>query len=114
MSMVYIDIKNLGEYQNHNNMLDVIQLIDTEINFSKDIHKRFNLEPFYFVTLTSLSWDAALRKTKTELELLTDVNMILFSKKGIRAAIIKIICHYPVKPIISTCLIMIKQKKSMY
>ena len=41
------DIKNLGEYQDHYNMQDVIQLIDIEINFSKNIHNGFKIEPFH-------------------------------------------------------------------
>ena len=63
------DIKNLGEYQDHYKMQDVIQLIDIEINFSKNIHNGFKIEPFSFVTLASFSAsrEAAPKTTKKNL-----------------------------------------------
>ena len=45
------------------------------------INVRSELDPSSFVTLPSLSWEAALKTTRVEHELLTDNNMIIFIKK---------------------------------
>ena len=86
----------MGEYQDHYNMQDVIQLIDIETNFSKNIHNGFKIESFSFVTLASFSAsrEASPKTTKKKLELLTHVNMILYAEKGIRGGITRAICHY--------------------
>ena len=101
-----------AQYQTeYHNVLDVTQLIDIERNFSKIKYKRFKLEPFSFVTLASLSRHAALRKTNIELELVTDVNMILFYEKGITGGIRNVITHQAEQSL-NTFLIMMKQKSS--
>lgn len=57
----------MGEYQDHYNMQDVIQLIDIETNFSKNIHNGFKIEPFSFVTSFSASREASPKTTKKNL-----------------------------------------------
>ncbi|KAJ8954711.1 hypothetical protein NQ318_011404 [Aromia moschata] len=42
------------------------------------------LDPAHYLTAPSLSWDAMLRFTRVELQLLTDIDMLHFFKKGIR------------------------------
>ena len=58
------------------------------------MQKIFNLEPFSFATLASLSWEASLKTTRIEFELPTDVNMILFCINGIGGRITRVIRHY--------------------
>ena len=62
------------------------------------------VEPLSFVTLPSLSWTADLKTTGTELELLTNISMILFYEKvlGIKQSIISQM------QIINICMTMIK------
>lgn len=50
--------------------MDGIQLIDYKENFT--------------IMMSSLSWEAAIKTSRMELKLLTNVNMILFYEKGIR------------------------------
>ena len=50
--------------------MDGIQLIDYKENFT--------------IMMPSLSWEAAIKTSRMELKLLTNVNMILFYEKGIR------------------------------
>ena len=64
--------------------MDGIQLIDSKENFTIIMHERFKLNPLSFVTLPSLSLEAAIRTSRMELELLTDVNIILYYEKDIR------------------------------
>ena len=47
------------------------------------------LDPVHFLSAPGLVWQAYLKKTKVELELLTDINMLLMVEKGI----IGWICH---------------------
>ena len=49
----------------------------------------YELDPAHFVSLPGLAWQACLKKTNIELELLTDYDMLLMVEKGIRGGI----CH---------------------
>ena len=48
---------------------------------------KYELDPVYFVSAPGLAWQACLKKTGVELELLTDYDLILMIKKGIRGGI---------------------------
>ena len=45
--------------------------------------KYVNLIPLIFVSAPGLAWQACLKKTRVELELLTDLDMLLMVEKGI-------------------------------
>ena len=47
----------------------------------------YNLDPAHYYTTPGLTWDAMLKKTKVELELVTDIVMLLFIERGIRGGI---------------------------
>ena len=47
------------------------------------------LDPAHFLSLPGLTWQACLKKTNIELELLTDYDMLLMVEEGIRGGI----CH---------------------
>ena len=47
------------------------------------------IDPVKLISAPGLAWQAALKKTEVKLELLTDVDMLLMVKKGIRGGI----CH---------------------
>ena len=49
----------------------------------------YELDPAHFVSLPGLAWQACLKKTNVELELLTDYDMLLMIEEGIRGGI----CH---------------------
>ena len=49
----------------------------------------FELDPAKFFLSPGLAWQAALKKTKVELDLLTDNYMVLMVEKGLRRGI----CH---------------------
>ena len=44
-------------------------------------------DPVHFVSAPGLAWQACLKKAKVKLELITDYNMLLIIKKGIRGGI---------------------------
>ena len=47
----------------------------------------YKLDPLRYYTAPGLVWDALLKYTKTDLELLTDIDMHLFIEKGMRGEI---------------------------
>ena len=49
----------------------------------------YKLNPAKFLSAPGLAWQAALKKTKVKLDLLTDIDMLLMVEKGIRGQI----CH---------------------
>ena len=51
--------------------------------------KTQKLRPAKFLSVAGLIWQTALKKTKAELDLLTDINMLLMVEKGIKGGI----CH---------------------
>ena len=51
--------------------------------------KEYELDPAHFLSLPGLAWQACLKKTNIELELLTDYDMLLMVEEGIRGGI----CH---------------------
>ncbi|XP_065675836.1 uncharacterized protein LOC136092044 [Hydra vulgaris] len=72
----YLDLYNVSDV-----LLDVFE------NFRDVCIKNYKLDPSWYFTLPGLAWDAALKKTKVKLELLSDYDMILMIKKGIRGGI---------------------------
>ena len=47
----------------------------------------YKLDPLHYYTAPGLSWDALLKHTKIDPELLTNMNMHLLIEKGMRAGI---------------------------
>lgn len=81
--------KNMGEYHDIYLKTDVLLLADAFENFRDVGLKNYELDPTHYVTLPSYSWDAMLKTTKIELDLIDENNydMILFLERGIRGGI---------------------------
>ena len=77
-------IKNLGEYHDLYVQSDTLLLADIFENFRNMCLNIYELDPVYFVSAPGLAWQACLKKTGVELELLTDYDLILMIEKGIR------------------------------
>ncbi|XP_023310398.1 uncharacterized protein LOC111691573 [Anoplophora glabripennis] len=82
-----VNCQSLGDYSDIYLKSDVLILCDVFENFRKLSLNKYKLDPCQYLSAPSLGWDAMLRLTKIELELLTDVEMIHFFKKGIRGGI---------------------------
>ena len=61
---------------------DVLLLADVFENFRNVCLKNYKLDPAWYYTSPGIAWDAALKMTGTELELLTDPDMLLMIEKG--------------------------------
>ena len=83
------NINNLGEYHDLYVRSDTLLLVDIFENFRQSCLKNYELDPAHFVSLPGLAWQAYLKKTNVELELLTDYDMLLMVGEGIRGGI----CH---------------------
>ena len=83
------NINNLGEYYDLYVRSDTLLLADIFENFRQSCLKNYELDPAHFVSLPGLVWQACLKKTNVELELLTDYDMLLMVEEGIREGI----CH---------------------
>ena len=83
------EIKNLGEYHDLYVQSNTLLLADVFENFRNMCLKIYELDPAKFLSAPGLAWQAALKKTKVKLDLLTDIDMLLMVEKGIRGGI----CH---------------------
>ena len=84
------DCKTLGDYHDLYVKTDVALLADVFENFRKLCLQQYGLDPAHYFTSPGLSWDALLKKTGVELELLTDHEMHLFVERGIRGGILMV------------------------
>ncbi|XP_065650430.1 uncharacterized protein LOC136078580 [Hydra vulgaris] len=64
--------------------INVLLLADVFENFRDLCINNYGLDPAWYYTAPGLAWNAALNKTEIKLELLSDYDMILKIKKGIR------------------------------
>ena len=88
------EIKNLGEHHDFYVQSDTFLFADIFDNFRNMCLKIFELDPAKFLSATGLAWQAALKKTKVKLDLLTDIDMLLMVEKGIRGGICQAIHLY--------------------
>jgi hypothetical protein len=86
------NIKNLGEYHDLYLKSDVLLLADVFENFRKVCLEYYKLDPCHYYFAPGLSWDACLKMTEIELELISDVDQHLFIEKGLRGGV-SIITH---------------------
>ena len=82
-------LENLGDYHDLYVQSDTLLLADVFENFRNMCIKVYELDPAHFVSLPGLAWQACLKKTNIELELLTDYDMLLMVEDGLRGGI----CH---------------------
>ena len=82
-------LENLGSYHDLYVQSDTLLLADVFNNFRDMCIKEYELDPAPFLSLPGLAWQACLKKTNIELELLTDYDMLLMVEEGIRGGI----CH---------------------
>ena len=83
------ELENLGQYHDLHVQSGTLLLADVFENFRDMCIKEYELDPAHFLSLPGLAFQACLKKTNIELELLTDYDMLLMVEEGIRGGI----CH---------------------
>ena len=83
------EIKNLSEYYDLYLKNDTLPLANIYETFREKCLKNYHFDPEKFISATRLSWKAFLNKTEAKLELLSDIDILLMVKKGIRGGL----CH---------------------
>ena len=87
-------LNNLGDYHDLHVKSDTLLLADVFENFRKACIETYELDPRHFISLPGLAWQACLKKTEVELELLTDYDMLLMIEEGIRGGISHAVHRY--------------------
>ena len=88
------EIKNLREYYDLYVQSDTTLLANVFENFRDKCMEIYELDPAHFFSAPGLAWQACLKKTKVELEILTDNDMLLMVEKGIHGGMCQVSHHY--------------------
>ena len=73
---------------------DVVLLAEVFENFRRSCHSQYGLDPLHYISTPQLAFDAALFVTRVGLELMTDIDQILFVREGIRGGVSMISQRY--------------------
>ena len=84
-------ISDLGEYHDLYVCADAAQLSDVFESFRSLCLKEYDLDPTYFVSTPSLTFEAMLKLTRGKIELFTDVDMVLMTEKVIGGGLTQVI-----------------------
>ena len=87
-------LKNLGDYHGLYVQSDTLLLADVFKNFRNKCIEIYELDPTHFVSAPGLAWQACLKKTEAELELLNNIDMLLIAEKETRGGICQAIHRY--------------------
>ncbi|KAL4152905.1 hypothetical protein QTP88_000738 [Uroleucon formosanum] len=77
------ECQTLGDYSDLYLKVDVLLLADVFENFRDLCMKTYNLDPAFYYTAPSFSFDSMLKYTSIKLGLLTDYDMLLYIEKGL-------------------------------
>ena len=80
-------MEHFKDYHDLYNKADVLLLADVFENFRNICIENYELDPAHYYTAPGLAWDAALKITGVELELLPDIDMLLMVENGIRGGV---------------------------
>ena len=75
------NLQTMGDYHDLYLKSDILLLADVFENFRSTCLQYYKLDPCHYYTSPGLSWDAMLKMTDINLELLTDIDMFQFIDK---------------------------------
>ena len=77
----------MGDYHDLYLKSDVLILADVFENFRKTGKEYYNLDPAHYFSCPGFAWDAMLKMTDINLELITDIDMYQMEEKGLRGGV---------------------------
>ena len=86
--------KTIRDYHDLYLKSDVLLLADVFENFRKTCLHHYKLDPAHYYTSPGLAWDACLKTTGQQLQLLHDYDMLMMFEQGIRGGITHISKRY--------------------
>ncbi len=89
-----MECRNFGDYVCNYLQMDVYQLADVFEKFRSLSLCQDNLDPAYYPTLPSMSWDLSFKFTHARVDLLSDVDMYDFFTNGIRGGMTFVNIHH--------------------
>ena len=75
--------ENIGDYHDLYFKCETLILADVFVKFCNLFKDVFDLDATFYFSTPNISWDAMLKTTKTEIVLLTNIDMIPFCEKAI-------------------------------
>ena len=87
-------LKNKCDYHDLYVQSDTLLLADVFENFRNKCIEIYEVDPTHFLSAPGLAWQACLKKTGKELELLIDIDMSLTVEKGTKGGICNAIHRY--------------------
>ena len=95
------EIKNLGKYHDLYVQSDTLLLADVFGISWENVRDKcieiYELDSSHFLSAPELAWQVCLKKAKVNLQLLTDIDMLLMVEKGIRGGICQVTQVYQSK-----------------
>ena len=79
--------KNFGDYLSLYLKTDVILLADVFEKCRRLFDQVYGLDPCHYYTAPNISWDARLKTIEVKLDLLSDIDMLLFCERAIRGGL---------------------------
>ena len=89
-----LGLGNLGDYHDLYVECDTLLLADVFENFKDKCIDIYGLDPVHFLSAPGLTWQPCLKKTRVELELLTDIDMLWMVENGIRGGMCQAMHRY--------------------
>ena len=86
--------KTIRDYHDLYLKTDVLLLADVFEKFRNTCLEHYQLDPAYYYTIPHLAWNACLKLTGQQLELLHDYDMLMFFERGIRGGMTHISKRY--------------------
>ncbi len=74
--------------------IDVLLLADCFLSFREECLKAYTIDPLYCYSLPGFTFEAFLKLSRVQLDLLTDPDMYLFFESSVRGGLTNTICRY--------------------